>query len=105
VTRRLRVAADALEEAAAAAVWYERQRPGLGTEFVRALEAAFDMLEGEIAPLAAARGAADALGLMRLRLRRFPFDVIVVDAGRDRFVIAIAHLARRPGYWRDRLKN
>jgi len=40
----------------------------------------------------------------RLLLRRFPFAVIVREAAAEVTVIAFAHTARRPGYWRGRLK-
>ena len=43
--RRLRVLEAAAEEAVEAADWYERQRPGLGADFGRALDAALDLLE------------------------------------------------------------
>jgi hypothetical protein len=38
----------------------------------------------------------------RLGLKRFPFDVIVLESPGEIFVIAFAHHARRPGYWRER---
>jgi hypothetical protein len=37
-----------------------------------------------------------------LGLKRFPFDVVVVEHGEEVLVIAFAHHARRPGYWRQR---
>jgi len=43
--RRARIHAAAVEEAAEAAAWYERERAGLGAEFERAVEAALDLLE------------------------------------------------------------
>lgn len=65
--RRVRIHVAAAEEAAEAAAWYERERPGLGMDFLRAVDAALDLLEAEVV------------------------------------VIAFAHTARRPGYWRERL--
>ena len=46
--------------------------------------------------------AARARGVKRLRLKRFPFDVIVVERETEALVVAFAHHARRPGYWRQR---
>jgi hypothetical protein len=40
----------------------------------------------------------------RLLLRRFPYAVIVRESAEEILVIAFAHTARRPGYWRRRLK-
>ena len=101
--RQVRIHAAAAEEAAEAAAWYERERPGLGSDFLRALEAALDLLEAEIVPLVAAPGAAGGRGLKRLLLRRFPYALIARESGREVVVIAIAHTSRRPGYWGGRL--
>jgi hypothetical protein len=38
-------------------------------------------------------------------LRRFPYDVVVVDRPDEYLVVAIAHQSRRPGYWRDRQRD
>ena len=102
--RRARIHAAAVEEAAEAAAWYEEERAGLGVEFERAVEAALDLLEEEIVPLVSVPGGAGARGVKRLLLRRFPFAVIVREAAAEVTVIAFAHTARRPGYWRGRLK-
>ncbi len=102
--RSIRIVAAAADEAAAAAAWYERQRPGLGREFEGAIEAALDLLEHQAVPLVAARGAAASRGLKRLVLRRFPYDVILKETRDGLTVIAFAHHARRPGYWRRRTR-
>lgn len=49
--RKLRIHEAAANEAAEAAAWYENERPGLGAEFERAIDAALDLLEEEIVPL------------------------------------------------------
>ena len=102
--RALRIHAAAAEEATEAAAWYEKERPGLGTEFAHAIDAALDLLEQEIIPLTSVPGVAGARGVKRLLLRRFPYAVIVRERDTEIFVIAFAHQARRPGYWRDRLR-
>jgi len=101
--RVLRIHAAAAEEAAEAAEWYENERPGLGADFARAIDAALDLLEQDIAPLTSAPGIAGLRGVKRLLLRRFPYAVIVRERGTEIVVIAFAHHARRPGYWRGRL--
>lgn len=40
--RRVRIHAAAADEAAEAAAWYEKERPGLGADFQRAADAALD---------------------------------------------------------------
>ena len=101
--RTIRVLEAAAEEAAEPAAWYERERPGLGAKFEEAIDAALDLLEQEIVPLASSPGAAGERGVKRLILRRFPYSVIVREHGGDMLVIAFAHHSRRPGYWKDRL--
>lgn len=102
--RALRIHAAAAEEAAEAAAWYERERPGLGREFESAIHAALDLLEQDLAPLSVLPGAAGARGVKRLMLRRFPYAIIVREATETILVIAFAHHARRPGYWRNRMR-
>lgn len=67
--RRLRIHAAAAEEAAEAAAWYEKERPGLGAEFEHAADAALDLLEQEIIPLTSVPGVAGARGVKRLMLK------------------------------------
>ena len=55
-------------------------------------------------PLIPVAGAAAVKGVKRLLLRRFPYAVIVHERAAEVIVIAFAHTARRPDYWRDRLK-
>jgi toxin ParE1/3/4 len=102
VSLKLRIHAEASNEAIESALWYERQRPGLGTEFQRAIDAALDILEEGLVPLRPVSLSAQARGVKRLGLKRFPFDVIVLESPGEVFVIAFAHHARRPGYWRER---
>lgn len=103
--RQVRIHAAAAEEAAEAAAWYERERPGLGVDFERAVDAALDLLEEELVPLVSVPGIAGTRGVKRLLLRRFPYAVIVREGTAEVVVVAFAHVARRPGYWRGRLKS
>jgi len=75
--RDLRIHAAAAEEAAEAAAWYDAQRPGLGADFARAIDAALDLLEQDVVPLTSLSGVAGARGVRRLVLRRFPYSVVV----------------------------
>jgi toxin ParE2 len=44
-------------------------------------------------------------GLRRCRLSRFPYALIYAVNNSDILVVAVAHLHRRPDYWRDRLNR
>lgn len=100
--RRVRILEAAAAEASAAAAWYERECFGLGAEFAAAVEAALDLLEDEGTPLSPMPAEAGARGALRLVLQRFPYDIVVIERDEERIVAAIAHQARKPGYWRGR---
>lgn len=44
-------------------------------------------------------------GVRRLLIERFPYSVVFVQHGNDVRVLAFAHHKRRPGYWRNRMKQ
>jgi len=99
---KVRILRQAADEAEAAAAWYEQERQGLGAEFVEAIEAAIDVIEDGFLPLSPMPGISGAQGAKRLILRRFPYDIVIVDRNDERIVVAFAHHSRKPGYWRDR---
>lgn len=95
---------EALEEAAHAAAWYEKECTGLGYDFFEAVEAAFDIIEDKVLPLSPIpTHSTDLKNLRRLILKRFPFDIVVLERPTLTIIIAVAHQARKPGYWRDRI--
>ena len=101
--RPVRILQEAAEEAAAAVVWYDRERRGLGTEFSDVIESALDLIEEDIFPLSPLPGKSGSKGAKRLILKRFPYDIVVVERTSEIIVIAVAHHSRKPGYWRKRI--
>ena len=99
---KVRILRQAAEEAEAAAAWYEKECQGLGTEFAEAIESAIDLLEDGFLPLSPMPGNSGRKGAKRLILRRFPYDVVVIQSRDELIVVAFAHHSRKPGYWRDR---
>ena len=88
---------EAEAELLEAAGFYEGQRPGLGARFIDAVARAAART-AEI-PLA---GAPLGGAIRRQFVVGFPY-VLIFRADRDPVrVLAVAHLRRRPGYWRDR---
>ncbi len=97
---KARFHADAAAELEAAAAWYERERPGLGGDLLDEIAHGLDAIA---ATPAAWPGVPGQRSAHRFLLSRFPYSIVyVLDAGVLEFV-AIAHVSRRPGYWRDRL--
>ncbi len=81
--RPVRILQEDAEEAVAAAEWYEREHPGLGTEFSDPIEAAIDLLEEDILPLSTLPGKSGGKGAKRLILKRFPYDLVLRCAPND----------------------
>jgi toxin ParE1/3/4 len=92
-------AADELEGAAA---WYESKRPGLGAEFVAAVDGALAIACEAPLAFATALGASD---VRRVPIERFPYSVVYLVTAATLHVIAIAHARRRPLYWLARTRR
>lgn len=76
--------------------WYEERRPGLGSEFVGAV----DDLLARIGD----RPHQFPVWLSNARFRRalvnrFPFSLFFHVVDEVPVVVAVAHTSRRPGYW------
>ena len=79
--------------------FYERRRPDFGDRFLLAVEAVQKLIQKQ--PELGRRGPLDTLSF---RTQRFPFR-IVYELQPDRiWIVAVAHLSRRPGYWARRLE-
>ena len=98
---KLIVHPEAQDEALNAALYYQRIEPSLGDDlwqqYAKITEALaerpdrFPLLE-----------TIRTQSIRRARLKRFPFMVVYEIVGEDVFVLAFAHTARRPNYWRSR---
>jgi len=80
--------------------WYESQAPGLGNAFLIEVLSAAD----RIRRFPEAWHPLDE-GVRRCRLSRFPYGLIYTVEQGEILVLAVAHLHRRPDYWRDRVKR
>ena len=91
---------EAEADIAEAALWYERQCAGLGSEFVRAVDACFESIaqQPDVFP-SVYRGA--RLGL----LRKFPYLVIYRVFPDFISVVPVMHGRRHPRRWRARVAN
>jgi toxin ParE1/3/4 len=95
--RSLAFRGAAQEEYDNAAVWYEGQRAGLGTEFELEVQAALDTI------LRQPDGYPLAIGVVReAPLSRFPYCIYYrVRSGRI-VVISVFHNSRDPQVWQSR---
>ena len=89
---------EARAEFLEAARYYHQQKPGLGLQYISAIET----LLGRIGtnPL---RFHPIEENIRQARVLRFPYGVIYRVRLKDIQIIAVTHLKREPNYWRDRL--
>lgn len=89
---------DADTEMIESARFYEERSLGLGLSFIDAVEQA-------VVHICENPKAYPLLGdnVRRKLVNRFPYGVIFTIENDQIRVLAIAHLKRRPGYWRYRL--
>jgi hypothetical protein len=100
----LRSHPEADAEAESVAAWYEDRQDGLGRDFLAELERTFTLISESPGPWPLWPGLPESLGIRRFLMARFPYGIAYDFSGDDIIVYAVAHLSRRPGYWRDRLK-
>ncbi len=90
------------EEQIDAAVRYEAQRDGLGLRFISEVERVSALIAEQPGIGAPWTYSKVPEGVRRFPLRSFPYHVVYVEEPRL-VIVAVAHMRRRPGYWRARL--
>jgi toxin ParE2 len=93
--RLLDVARQELDEAVD---YYNTESPGLGEQFLLEALAAFERIKQF---LQAWHPYTE--NTRRCQTRRFPYGITYQALESEILVIAIAHMHRQPGYWRDRM--
>ena len=88
---------EAEVEFLAAAEFYEAHRRGLGVEFIAEVRHAAGTLQRH-----PELGHPFSRRLRRLLVQRFPYGLLYRIEAEDIFIVAVAHLSRRPGYWHRR---
>jgi len=88
---------EAEEDMAEGRDWYDRQRDGLGIEFLTAVEEVFGRIRATPELY-----APEYKAVRRARVERFPYVVYYRLAGDAVEVIAVQHGGRSPRRWRSR---
>lgn len=81
-----------------AADFYYLERPGLGTDFLDAVEGTMQQVIEHPESSPVVRGH-----VRKCTVARFPYSVVYSVRSGGVFVSAVAHSSRRPFYWQDRL--
>jgi len=97
---KIRYMAVARDEIREASDYYAAISPDLGRAFRRELRQLMRLVT--TMPLAWPESAE---GTRKCLLTRFPYLVIYAPLPDELLVLAVGHQHRRPGYWRDRVKN
>lgn len=104
MSRRVRFEDAAAVEYRLAARWYERRKPGLGTDFLDSVDACLRRvleLPGSGSPVLR---VPTELGIRRMAVQRFPYHVVYLETETAIWVLAIAHDRRTPEYWIQRFR-
>lgn len=90
----VRYKASARADVEAAAVWYESQGPGLGTQFLRSVADAAERVAHEPELYAMLRPP-----VRRAVMRRFPYALFYLFEAGEVVVLACMHHRRAPRRW------
>jgi plasmid stabilization system protein ParE len=93
--RFLKAAQRELDEAIE---YYEAQMPGLGAELLKEVRAAMERIEQYSEAWCPVSKRA-----RRYQIKRFPYGVIYQIRQDEILIVAVAHLHRKPDYWRNRI--
>jgi len=85
------------EEFIASGLYYEERQQGLGVRFGQAV---LEAVGGAVAD--PERYRLIGVGCRKVRVKWFPFVLVYRVSGRRIEIIAVAHGARKPGYWSNR---
>jgi plasmid stabilization system protein ParE len=102
VTRPLRTEDEAVSELDAAIRWYDERRPGLGADFLAAVDATLDHIVRLPHAGAPVPRVPMDLPVRRTPVKRFPYHVVYLETSESIRILAFAHDSRRPGYWHRR---
>jgi plasmid stabilization system protein ParE len=98
MTSRIYVRPQAETDMATAATWYNQQSPGLGTDFLRAVDVCIAAVARNPAMFATVYRK-----VRRALLRRFPYGLFFVITGESVVVIACLHWKQNPNRIRSRI--
>lgn len=98
VTLPLIIRPEAEEDLSESYRWYERQRPGLGDDFLLRVEAALDSISYDPEIFATIHK-----DVRRKLIRRFPYGIFYVIGQNKISVLAIVHTKRHPKHWKNRI--
>ena len=85
-------------EMVGSAIYYERRRNFLGERFLDGIEVTLAKIQTN--PALGRRGP---LGTKSRKVKRFPLRIIYLEETERIWIVAVAHLSRKPDYWHERM--
>src|SRR3954468_8431948 len=89
----------AANELICSAKLYERRVPNLGEAFLSTVEEMLPKIQRN-----PELGKPGQLGTRSRKTKRFPFRIVYLEQPGRFWIVAVAHLSRRPNYWTRRLR-
>lgn len=96
--KRVKFLPDAEEEMYEVAKFYHSQTSGLGLDYLSEVERAITSIAESPMTWPKIEGE-----LRRHLVRRFPFGILYYVEPEGIVIAAVAHLRRKPGYWKKKL--
>jgi toxin ParE1/3/4 len=98
----LKIDPEAEAETQQAAIWYDRQRTGLGLEFLATVDHALQRILRNPQQYSRLESLPNEPNVRRLVLDRFPYLIIYEVSDDEIRILAVSHARRSPGYWKRR---
>ncbi len=99
---KVRILAEAEEEAREAALWYEERQHGLGIAFHDKISDCVREIASNPHRFARIKTVKTDALVRRARISRFPYTVVFKEGIQECIILAVAHTSRRPEFWSDR---
>ncbi|HEX7332195.1 MAG TPA: type II toxin-antitoxin system RelE/ParE family toxin [Pyrinomonadaceae bacterium] len=91
---------DALEEYREAAIWYAKREQELAQQFIANVEDAIQsVVQGPT------RWRIIDEDVRRYLTHLFPYAILYTIENNFILIVAVMHLSREPGYWRERIRK
>jgi toxin ParE1/3/4 len=89
---------EAADEVVDGYEWYLKRSPQAASAFLSEVDRAIDSIQATPAMF-----AAYLHGTRRYLLKRYPYAIVYRELSDLIQIVAVAHLKRRPGYWKSRV--
>jgi plasmid stabilization system protein ParE len=94
---------EAAAEYAAAVLWYREHDVAVAERFRAHVLATIASICESPERSPSVRGVPKRIPVRRRLVAKFPYSIVYLELERELLILAVAHLRRRPTYWRGRI--